>query len=95
MANYIITKNKEYFEKIGDYNYCTLEDMILPNTIAVDSETTGLEARHEDMFCLQIGSGTNNYIIDFYTSEDHYTFQEVIPYLDGKELVGQYLVFDL
>lgn len=41
MPNYIITKNKEFFQKIGTYNYCNLEDMILPDTIAYDSETTG------------------------------------------------------
>jgi hypothetical protein len=41
MANYIITRNKEVFSKIGNYNYCNLEDMVLPETIAVDTETTG------------------------------------------------------
>jgi hypothetical protein len=39
--NYIVCKNKEQFESIGDYNYCSLEDMILPDVIACDSETTG------------------------------------------------------
>ena len=39
--NYIITKNRQYFSKIGEYNYCDLSDMELTDTIAVDSETTG------------------------------------------------------
>jgi DNA polymerase-1 len=95
MADYIITKNREYFEKVGDYNYCSLEEILLPEIISIDSETTGLDSRHHDMFCLQVGSGVNNYIIDFYTSDDHYTFQDVIPYLDGKILVGQNITFDL
>lgn len=95
MANYIITKNKEYFSKVGNYNYCSLEDMILKETIAVDSETTGLEARKCDMFCLQIGTGENNYIVDFYTSADAYRFEECIPYLDNRILVGHNILFDL
>lgn len=93
--NYIITKNPQFFEKIGEYNFCNLEDMALPDQISVDSETTGLTARHNDMFCIQLGSGDNNYIIDFYTSEDHYTFKDVIPYLQDKEMIFHNAVFDL
>lgn len=100
--NYIITKNPAFFRKIlsvsiklGQIGFCTLEDMVLPEKIALDSETTGLEARKCEMFCVQIGTGKNNYIVDFYTSEDHYTFQDVIPYIDGKILVGHNLTFDL
>lgn len=40
MSNYIITKHLEFFKKIGNYNYCDLEDMVLSNTIAIDTETT-------------------------------------------------------
>ena len=69
--------------------------MILPEIISVDSETTGLAARHNDMFCLQVGTGENNYIIDFYTSEDAYTFKEVIPYLEEKEMIFHNGTFDL
>lgn len=93
--NYIVTKNKEYFKKVGEYNFCELSDMILPEIISVDSETTGLAARHNDMFCLQVGTGENNYIIDFYTSEDAYTFKEVIPYLEEKEMIFHNGTFDL
>jgi|SRR6478736_135507 len=93
--NYIITKNPDYFRKIGDYNYCLLEEMKLLDTLGIDSETTGLEARHCDMFCLQIGTGLDNYIIDFYTSEDHYTFEEVVPYLEDRVLVFHNGTFDL
>lgn len=42
MANYIITRNKQAFEKVGKYLYCDLEDMILPDTIACDTETSGI-----------------------------------------------------
>jgi len=93
--NYIITKNIKHYQKIGEYNYCKLEDMILPDLLAVDSETTGIQSRHNDMFCLQIGTGENNYIIDFYTSEDAYTFKDVIPYLENKELIFHNGTFDL
>lgn len=40
MGNYIITKTPEFFEKIGQFNFCQLEDMILPEILAVDTETT-------------------------------------------------------
>ena len=61
MANYIITKHPEFFKKTGKYNFCSLEQLeTLPNEVAFDSETTGLFAPEEDMFCCQIGDRTNN-----------------------------------
>lgn len=94
--NYIITKNPQFFKKIGVYDYCNLEDMILPDTISIDTETTGLKARHENIFCVQIGTGSNNYIVDLYTSgESSYKFEEVIPYIEDKILVGHNIMFDL
>jgi len=92
--NFIITKNPSYYS-FGEYNFCDLTDMLLPSVIAVDSECTGLVARKEKMFCFQIGTGQNNYIIDFYTSEDAYTFKDVKPYLENRELVGANILFDL
>ena len=91
--NYIITRNKEYFSNIGEYSFCDLEDMILPETIAIDTETTGLEARHCEVFCVQIGTGENNYLIHMY--DDNYIFQDIVPYIDGKILVGHNILFDL
>ena len=55
--NYIITNNRPFFEKIGAYNYCTLEDMVLPDVIAFDSETTSLKPIDGHMFSVQIGTG--------------------------------------
>jgi len=91
--NYIITKNKAYFEKIGKYKYCNLQDMILPDTIAVDTETTGLFAKDCDFTCVQIGTGVHNYIIHMY--DNNYTFDDLAPYLDDKELVFHNAQFDL
>lgn len=91
--NYIITKNPAYFQKIGSYNYCSLEDMVLPDKIAFDTETTGLEARNCDIFCVQIGTGKDNYIIHMY--DDNYQFSDLIPYINNKILVGHNIVFDL
>jgi len=91
--NYIITKHPEFFDKIGEYNYCNLEDMILPNKIAIDTETTGLTARHNEIFCVQIGTGENNYIIVMY--DNNYYFEDLIPYIQGKVLVGHNIQFDL
>jgi hypothetical protein len=91
--NYIITKNRSYFEKIGEYNYCSLEDMVLGDVISLDTETTGLEARNCDIFCVQLGTGDNNYIIVMYN--DDYEFNDVIPYIQGKTLIGHNILFDL
>ena len=91
--NYIVTKNKSKFESIGEYNYCFLEDMILADVISCDSETSGLQARHNDMFCFQIGTGKNNYIIVLYDKD--YTFEELIPYLKDRTLIFHNALFDL
>jgi len=99
MANYIITKDKEFFKNIGEYNYCNLEDMILPEKLAIDTETTGLVAKKEKLFCIQIGTGKNNYIIDMQEysigKSNSYTPQDVFPYLENKILVFQNALFDL
>lgn len=91
--NYIITKSINYFQKIGNYNYCSLEDMILGDKIAIDTETTGLFPRHNDIFCVQIGTGENNYIIQLYNN--NYSFEDVIPYIKDKILIGHNILFDL
>jgi DNA polymerase-1 len=91
--NYIICKDRSQFEKIGSYNYCDLEDMVLPDTISLDTETTGLHPRNCDIFCVQIGTGENNYIIVMYN--DNYEFKDVVPYIEGKTLIGHNILFDL
>jgi ribonuclease D len=67
--------------------------MILPETIALDTETTGLTPRNCDIFCVQIGTGTNNYIIHMY--DDNYEFLNLVPYLNNKVLIGHNILFDL
>jgi len=91
--DYIITKHPEYFHKIGKYNFCNLEDMYLPPIIAIDTETTGLKARFNDIFCIQIGNGTDNYIIHMY--DNNYEFDDIRPYLVNLVLVGHNIKFDL
>ncbi len=91
--DYIITKHPKYFNKIGKYNFCTLEDMKLPSMIAIDTETTGLKARFNDIFCIQIGTGENNYIIHLY--DDNYEFDDVKPYILNLILIGHNIKFDL
>ena len=95
MANYIITNNRKFFDAIGKYNFCTLEEMQLTKHIAVDSETTSLNPREGDMFAIQIGTGKNNYLIDMQTHNNGIKFEEVIPYLEGRTLIGQNFTFDL
>lgn len=93
--DYIVCKeeNRGYFEKIGGYNYCSLEKMLLPNMIAIDTESDGLLARKNDTFCVQLGTGSNNYLVILYNN--NYTFQELIPYLEEKTLVLHNALFDL
>ena len=92
----IITRNPSFFSKIGNYNYCDLEELkSLPDKIAFDFETTSLSPRDGDVFCCQIGTREKNYLIDFQTiGKDRYTFKDVIPYLKDKILVGHNIGFD-
>ena len=93
MANYIITKTPEFFQNIGQFNFCQLEDMILSKILAVDTETTELKAILGDIFAIQIGTGIDNYLIHCY--DNNYVPQNVIPYLKDKILIGHNLTFDL
>lgn len=100
--NYIITNDKDYFKNIGKFNYCNLEDMVLTDTIAVDTETTGLECAYNngqfigaDIFAIQIGTGKDNYLIDLQTHTDGYKVKQVIPYLKGRTQVYHNSTFDL
>ena len=93
--NYIITNNKSFFEKIGNYNYCNLSEMVLPDTIGFDTETTSLKPFAGDVFSIQIGTGQDNYLIDLQKLGGEITFEEVIPFLKDKKLVGHNLTFDL
>ena len=93
MANYIITKNKDYFKTIGDYMYCDLTDMILPSTISLDLETTSLKPILGDIFAIQIGTGVNNYLIHCY--DNNIMPKEVFDLLKDKTLIGHNITFDL
>jgi DNA polymerase-1 len=98
MANYIITSNKEAFEKIGSYNYADLSILSrLPETIAVDTETDRFSPIDGDIFCVQIGTGLNNVLIDLqeYPNTTPITFQDIVPYIKDKTLVFQNAVFDI
>lgn len=97
--NYIISKRKDYFSLIGEYSFCELEDMVLPNKVSIDTETTGLECYHTDkgfrgadLFAIQIGTGENNYLIDL---EGGYSPKQVFDLLAGKILVLQNAIFDI
>ena len=93
MANYIVTKHPDYFKRIGNYNYCNLDQMILPETIAIDTETTGLSPKSSDVFCVQIGTGKNNYLIHMY--DGNYNFSDIIPFIKNKTLIFHNALFDI
>lgn len=89
--NYIITNRKEYFFSIGQYNYCSLKEMILPKKISCDTETTSLKPYKGELFAVQIGTGKDNYLIDIASIG----IENVIPYLQNKVLVFHNAKFDL
>lgn len=104
MANIIITKNKEYFLKIGDYKYLDLDyfkENPLPSLIALDTETTSLNPRFGDIFCIQVGTGKDNYIFDLQKYPQIQgenlitTIEEVWPIINKSEWVLQNAAFDL
>jgi len=104
MANYIVTRNKEYFQKIGDYKYLDLtyfESNPLPDLIALDTETTSLSPRFGDIFCIQVGTGKDNYIFDLQRYPQIIgenlitTIEEVWPIINKSEWVLQNAAFDL
>lgn len=99
--NYIVTKNPDYYKSIGNYNYCLIEDVILPNVLSFDSETDGLSFIDSNMFCFQIGTKKDNYIIDLqnhntiFNNNLSYTFEDVKFILEDKELIFHNANFDL
>ena len=99
--NYIVTRNKSFFEKIGDYNYYDLEKIKLPDKIAVDTETTGLNVFDSHIFSVQIGTGKDNYLIDLQSYDTPLVkgkqiyLKEVFNLLKDKTLVFHNAAFDV
>lgn len=100
--NYIVTRNPDFFRKIGNYNLKDIKDIKpFEGRIALDTETTGLKARHNDIFCVQVGTGKDNYIFDLQnhplTSNQNLKIylKEVWPLINNCEWVLQNAVFDL
>lgn len=89
--NYIVTNRKDYFKRIGEYNYCSLEEVILPSKIAVDTETTSLKPHKGQMFAIQVGTGSDNYLFDL----ESISIDDVIPLLENRVLVFHNAKFDL
>lgn len=93
--NYIVTKRKDYFAKIGKYNYADLtifKDKIkYLKEIAIDTETTSLKFYKGEMFSLQVGTGTDNFLFDLETISVH----DTIPLIIDKILVFHNAAFDL
>ena len=93
--DYIVTKNKAYFDKIGTFNFCTLKEMKkkIPERVATDSECTHLKAILGDIFCIQFGTGKDNFIVHMY--DDNYHPEDVKDILLTRELILQNGLFDL
>ena len=89
--NYIVTKRKDYFHKIGKYNFKETDEIVLPRKIALDLECTGLTARIDSIFAAQIGTGKDNYLFDLETVP----FKELRQLIEDKILVLHNAAFDL
>jgi DNA polymerase-1 len=99
MANYIVTNNPTFFQCIGDYLYCSIEEMAQMcapfDALACDSETTGLSRRSGKLFCIQIGTGQDNFIVDMQEHNRPIRWREVEHILQGKHLVFHNATFDM
>jgi len=89
--NYIVTNRRTCFKEIGEYNYCDIESIILPKKISVDTETTSLKTFKGEIFAVQVGTGSNNYLFDI----ESIGIQPVIKLLENKILVFHNAIFDL
>ena len=89
--NYIVTNRKNHFSKIGQYNYCSLNEVVLPSKIAVDTETTSLKPYKGELFAIQVGTGSNNYLFDV----DSLGVKQILPLLQNKVMVFHNAKFDL
>lgn len=91
MPNFIVTNRQEYFEAIGQYNYCNIASIILPKEIAYDSETEGLKPFNGEIFAIQIGTGKDNYLFDI----ESLGINPVLELIKDKTLVIHNALFDL
>lgn len=91
--NYIVTKNINFYKSIGNFNYCDLNEIILPSKIACDTETTSLSPLSGDIFSVQLGTGKDNYLLDL--TNNGYNFEEIVYLLKDKELLFHNSCFDL
>lgn len=89
--NFIVTNRQDYFDKIGQYNYCSISDISLPRVIACDSETTAIKTYEGELFAIQVGTGTDNYLFDIESID----IQEVFELIQDKVLVFHNAKFDL
>lgn len=89
--NYIVTNRRNYFVKIGDYNYCSIKHIDFPKKIAVDTETTALKPHKGELFAVQVGTGEDNYLFDVKSIG----MENIIPLLENRVLVFHNAKFDL
>lgn len=91
--DYIVTNRPDYF---NFSNYCSVDDcleLLTPyDSIAYDSETTGLSFADSVLRTMQFSNGIDNFIIDIEGGIEPTKFKKI---LEGKELIGQNLQFDI
>jgi DNA polymerase I-like protein with 3'-5' exonuclease and polymerase domains len=87
--NSVVTRNPDRFKLLG-VEHISDRIPLLGNTLAVDTETTGLEFTEDVVYSVQVGDG-NNYIFDVQSVE----FSEVVSAIEGKRLILHNAKFDL
>ena len=91
--DYIVTNRPDYF---NFPNFCSVEDcvgLLLPyDSIGYDSETTSLSFADGSLRTMQFSNGVDNFIVDIEGGIKPTEFKNI---LEGKELIGQNLQFDI
>ena len=102
--HYLITNREDHFLEHGIWeHFISVEDCLKDlegrTRLAVDTETTGLSFAFNKLWCVQIGTGENEYLIDLeecpyglYDPVDLEPFKEV---LENATCIGHNLAFDL
>ena len=93
---YFVTGNKAKWNELPpDCEYAQVEDVFgflsKNNEVAVDTETTGLDAQTDDLICLQLGGFEEQFVIDTTTIDIRLFGEELLT----KTLLFQNAKFDL
>lgn len=92
---YLVTTQKQLFDLPDNISFASVDECLKYcwklDSIGCDTETTGFNPYINDLLCIQLGDGKNQYVIDLETISIQ-CFKEL---LELKELIFQNAKFDL